>query len=69
MTMIPVPGDTSFGLPMTADELRQNYVSLSIQTTPEQTQDVINYINNFNQNGWTSGTCPVQTALPCVAIP
>jgi hypothetical protein len=51
MTMIPVPGYTSFGLPMTADELRQNYVALSIQTTPEQTQDVINYINNFNQNG------------------
>jgi RHS repeat-associated protein len=40
----PVGGTTAFQIPKSADELRQNYAALTIQTTPEEAQDVINFI-------------------------
>lgn len=57
-TMIPVPGDTSFGLPMSGDELRQKYVMLTIQTEPEVTQEIISYMNAFNEKGWQEWNLP-----------
>jgi RHS repeat-associated protein len=38
----------TFDWPQSADDLRQNFAALSIQTTPEEAQDVINYIKNFS---------------------
>jgi RHS repeat-associated protein len=43
----PVGSTTRFEWPASADDLRRNYTALSIQTTPEQAQDVINFINRF----------------------
>jgi RHS repeat-associated protein len=37
-----------FNWPQSADDLRQNYAALSIQTTPEQAQEVINFIKNLD---------------------
>jgi hypothetical protein len=39
---------STFDWPQTADDLRQNYAALSIQTRPKEAQDVINYIKNFS---------------------
>jgi hypothetical protein len=39
---------STFDWPQTADDLRQNYAALSIQTRPEEAQDVINCIKNFS---------------------
>jgi RHS repeat-associated protein len=43
----PVGSTVSFGKPQSADDLRRDYAALSIQTSPEQAQDVINFINGF----------------------
>jgi RHS repeat-associated protein len=39
---------TSFEVPQNADDLRRKYAALSIQTSPEQAQEVINFINRFS---------------------
>ncbi|MCU1273495.1 MAG: repeat-associated core protein [Bryobacterales bacterium] len=39
-----VPGTTAFNLPRTADELRQNFAAITIQTTPEVAQEAIDAI-------------------------
>ncbi len=44
----PVGSTATFAWPKSADELRQNYAALSIQTSPGQAQDVINFINQFS---------------------
>jgi RHS repeat-associated protein len=44
----PVGSTTTFAWPKSADEVRQNYAALSIQTSPEQAQDVINFINRLS---------------------
>jgi hypothetical protein len=44
----PVASTTSFGLPQSADDLRANFTALSIQTTPEQAQEVLTFIKNFS---------------------
>ncbi len=44
----PVGSTTTFGWPNNAEDLRQNYAALSIQTTPEQVQDVINFIHRLS---------------------
>lgn len=41
-----VPGTSEFNLPQTADELRQGYSALTIQTTPEVAQQAIDAIRN-----------------------
>jgi hypothetical protein len=41
----------SFDLPQSVDDLRAGYAALSIQTTPEEAQDVINYIKNLPSSG------------------
>jgi RHS repeat-associated protein len=38
----------TFELPQTVDDLRAQYAVLTIQTSPEQAQDVINYIKSFS---------------------
>jgi hypothetical protein len=43
---LPVRGTDSFALPNSVDELRSTYAALSIQTTPEQAQGVINFIKS-----------------------
>jgi hypothetical protein len=43
-----VASTSAFGTPKSADDLRQGYAALSIQTTPEQAQEVINFINQFS---------------------
>jgi RHS repeat-associated protein len=47
-TGAPMSATKDFGLPMTADDLREGYAALSVQTTPEQAQEVLNYIKNFS---------------------
>jgi RHS repeat-associated protein len=48
---IAVPGDTNYGSHMTsADEIRQDYASLTIQTNPEDTQKAIEAINTYNSD-------------------
>jgi hypothetical protein len=42
-----VDSTKTFGLPINEDDLRRNYTAFSIRTTPEQAQDVVNYINHF----------------------
>ncbi len=44
----PISSTTAFAWPKSADELRQNYTALSIQKSPEQAKDVINYIIRFS---------------------
>ncbi|MEO6807237.1 MAG: RHS repeat-associated core domain-containing protein [Edaphobacter sp.] len=44
----PVNSTNTFSLTMTPDELRQNYASLTIQTRPEDTQKVIDFIRNLS---------------------
>ena len=39
---------TSFALPQSADELRRDYAALSVQTTPEQAQDIIAFFRQFS---------------------
>jgi len=49
MTLVgfPMTSTNSFGLAnMTADDLRQNFSSLTIQTSPEEAQQVIDFIRN-----------------------
>jgi RHS repeat-associated protein len=41
-----VPGTTAFSLPTSADELRKNFTSLTIQTSPEVAQQAIDAIRN-----------------------
>jgi RHS repeat-associated protein len=48
-----VPGDTNYQSHMTADEMRQDYTSLTIQTNPEDTQKAIQAINSFNSSNQT----------------
>lgn len=43
----PVGSSVSFGMSKSADDLRRDYAALSIQTSPEQAQEVINFINGF----------------------
>lgn len=40
----------TFGMPMSADDLRSNYASLTIQTSPEDAQKVIDYIKQLSTN-------------------
>jgi RHS repeat-associated protein len=44
----PMGSTASFGMPNSADDLRKSYAALSIQTTPEQAQEVIDFINRFS---------------------
>jgi len=50
----PVNSTNSFGLtgangqPVTADDLRQSYSSLTVQTSPEEAQQVIEFIRNMS---------------------
>jgi hypothetical protein len=42
-------------LPQSADDLRSNFAALTIQTTPEQAQAVLDFIKNVSANtpeGW-----------------
>jgi len=48
MTGGPMTATQTFGWPTSADNLRDNYAALSIQTTPDQAQEVINWIKNFS---------------------
>jgi hypothetical protein len=43
-----VPGDVNYQNHMSADEMRQDYTSLTIQTNPEDAQKAIQAINTFN---------------------
>jgi hypothetical protein len=43
----PVASTVSFGIPGSGDDLRRDYAALSIHTSPEEAQDVINFINSF----------------------
>lgn len=52
-----VGSTNAFALPTTADDLRSGYAALSIQTTPEQAQDVLNYIKSVSAN---TGSTPYQ---------
>jgi len=45
-----VPGDTNYQSHMSADDMRQGYSSLTIQTNPEDTQRAIEAINSFNSS-------------------
>ena len=38
----------TFGLPMSVDDLKSNYTSLTIQTNPEDAQKVIDFIKNLS---------------------
>jgi RHS repeat-associated protein len=44
----PVPATQTFGWPQTADQLRDNAAALSIRTTPEEAQEIINAIKSFS---------------------
>jgi hypothetical protein len=44
----PVNSTKSFGSSMTTDEIRQNFSSLTIQTSPEDGQEVINFIRQMS---------------------
>jgi len=44
----PMASTQTFAWPQSADELRQNFASLTIQTTPEQAQEVISFIQKFS---------------------
>ena len=43
-----VGSTTTFDWPKSADDLRHNYTALSIQTSPEHAQEVINFINQLS---------------------
>jgi hypothetical protein len=43
-----VESSKTFGLPMSPDDLRSNYTSLTIQTSPEDAQKVIEYIRQLS---------------------
>jgi RHS repeat-associated core domain len=43
-----VASTNAYALPNTADELRNGYAALSIQTTPEQAQEVLDYIKKLS---------------------
>jgi RHS repeat-associated protein len=46
---LPVPGDTNYGNHMLSlDEVRRDYASLTIQTSPEDTQKAVQAIKDFN---------------------
>lgn len=45
-----VPGDVNYQNHMTADEMKQDYSSLTIQTNPEDAQKAIEAINAFNSS-------------------
>jgi methionyl-tRNA synthetase len=47
-TSIGTNSTNAFGFPMSADELRQNYSALTIQTAPEEAQAVIANIKNLS---------------------
>jgi RHS repeat-associated protein len=51
----PVDGTTSFELPKSADELRQGYAALTIQTSPEEAQAVIDFLRSFDGSSWKLG--------------
>jgi RHS repeat-associated protein len=50
---IPVPGTNNYGFSevTSADQLRQEYTSITIQTSPEVAQEAINYIRTHPDNG------------------
>jgi hypothetical protein len=49
---MPMVGNASFGLDhVTADDLRNTYSSLTIQTTPEEAQQVIQFIHDHSDFG------------------
>jgi RHS repeat-associated protein len=50
---IPVPGTDNYGFQdiTSADQLRQQYASITIQTSPEETQEAINFIRTHPDNG------------------
>jgi RHS repeat-associated protein len=67
---IPVPGQENYDLPKTPDQLRSQYTSITIQTSPEVTQQVINIINSTNAKGdgkytteWNNCTTTCTTIL------
>jgi len=45
---------STFDWPQTADDLRQNYAALSIQTRPEEAQDVINSLKTSPHRATTT---------------
>jgi len=45
-----VPGDVNYQNHMSADDMRQDYTSLTIQTNPEDAQKAIQAINEFNKS-------------------
>ena len=49
-----VPGTSEFNLPQTVDELRKNFASLTIQTSPEVAQQAIDAIRNGAGTGNSS---------------
>jgi RHS repeat-associated protein len=53
-SIIGTPGQEGFGLQsiQSADQLRQNFSSLTIQTTPEVTQEIINAINSAKDGNY-----------------
>jgi hypothetical protein len=57
----PMAATKTYELPQSGDELRDTYAALSIQTTPEEAQDVLNYIKNFSPSSanyiLTSNNC------------
>jgi hypothetical protein len=44
----PMGSTTAFGMPQSADDLRKSYAALTIQTSPEQAQEVINFIKQLS---------------------
>ena len=50
---VAVPGTEAYALPSSADDLRQNYSSLTIQTTPEVAQAAINAIRSTGSSTYT----------------
>lgn len=46
----PMSSTNQYDLPQSADDLRSNFAALTIQTTPEQAQAVLNFIKNVSAN-------------------
>jgi RHS repeat-associated protein len=55
---IPVPGTANYGFAdiKSADQLRQEYSSVTIQTSPEETEKAIQYIKNHSDGNYDTYT-------------
>ncbi len=62
----PVASTKSYALPQSADELRSGYAALSIQTSPEQTQDVLKYIKGVSAS--TASTDYQVLSVNCTTV-